>query len=126
MEKKEVILAYKSHLNPKSIGRIFCKAIVYLTNTTPARLNRFVSYASALPSAVWPQRVMADWDFELDFEVESYDSFQNIIFDLKEKFPDIIKSHDFCIVSHEYKLDLFPGCAPPKILRFTNSLKPNL
>lgn len=29
--------------------------------------------------------------------------------DLKEKFPDIIRNHEFCITSKEYKLDLFPN-----------------
>ena len=41
-------------------------------------------------------------------ELESYNQFQEILLDLKEKFPDIIRSHDFCIVSKEFKLNLFP------------------
>jgi len=110
LEKRKIILAYKVHIDPKSINRIFCKAIIYLANTTQIKLNNFVNYASSLPGAIWPQRVMGNWDFELDFEIESYDKFQEIILDLKEKFPDIIKNHEFCIVSKEFKLDLFPGC----------------
>ena len=92
------------------MDRIFCKAIIYLTNVTNKRLNEFINYASSLPGTIWPQRVIGNWDFELDFELESYDKFQDIIMDLKEKFPDIIKNHEFCIVSKEFKLDLFPDC----------------
>jgi Lrp/AsnC family leucine-responsive transcriptional regulator len=110
LERKKIILAYKVHLNPKSIGRIFCKALIYLTNITQNKLNSFIDYASSLPGALWPQRVIGNWDFELDFELENYDVFQDIILDLKEKFPDIIKNHEFCIVSKEFKLDLFPNC----------------
>lgn len=110
LERKKIILAYKSHLEPKSIGRIFCKAIIYLTNLTENRLHSFMNYASSLEGAIWPQRVLGNWDFELDFELESYDKFQDIILDLKEKFSDIIKNHEFCIVSKEFKLDLFPNC----------------
>ena len=112
LERKKIILAYKVHLEPKSMNRIFCKAIIYLTNTTQNKLNSFMNYASSLQGAIWPQRVMGNWDFELDFELESYDKFQDIILDLKEKFPDIIKNHEFCIVSKEFKLDLFPNCYP--------------
>ena len=66
LEKRKIILAYKVHIDPKSINRIFCKAIIYLANTTQIKLNNFVNYASSLPGAIWPQRVMGNWDFELD------------------------------------------------------------
>ena len=112
LEKKQIILAYKVHLEPKKMGNISCKAIIYLMNTTKERLKQFVNYSSSLSNAVWPQRVMGAWDFELDFELKSYDVFQDIILDIKEKFSDIIKDYEFVIVSKEFKLDLFPGCYP--------------
>ncbi len=109
LERKKIILAYKVHLNPKSIGRIFCKAIIYLSNPTKERLNSLIQYTSSISGAIWPQRVMGNWDFELDMELQSYDEFQDIILDLKEKFSDIIKNHEFCIISKEFKLDLYPN-----------------
>jgi len=112
MEKKNIILAYKSLLNPKAMGRIFCKAIIYLENINQEKLNEFISYVSSIPDVVWPMKVMGAWDFELDCEVEDYDKFQDIILDLKEKFPEIIKNHEFFIVSKEFKLDFFPGAYP--------------
>ncbi len=110
LEKRNIILAYKAHLDPKTMGRLFCKAIIYLASTPKNKLESFINYASNLPGAIWPQRVMGTWDFELDFELESYDKFQDIILNLKEKFPNIIKSHEFCIVSKEFKLDFYPNC----------------
>lgn len=109
LEKKKIILAYKAHLNPKMLGRIFCKALIYLSITTEKRLDSFITYTSSLLEAIWPQRVMGNWDFELDMELENYDAFQNRLFEIKEKFPDIIKNHEFCIVSKEFKLDLYPN-----------------
>lgn len=112
MEKKKIILAYKVHLEPRKMERIFCKAIIYLSNMSKERLNEFINYASAISGAVWPQRVLGNWDFELDLELKNYDVFQETIIKLKEKFSDVIKDHDFCIVSKELKLDLFPECYP--------------
>lgn len=107
LERKKIILAYRVHLEPKAMERIFCKAIIYLSNPTEKRLNTFINYVSSISGAVWPQRVMGNWDFELDMELRNYDEFQDIILDLKEKFPDIIRNHEFCIVSKEFKLDLY-------------------
>lgn len=107
LERKKIILAYKVHLNPRKMERIFCKAIIYLSHPIKERLNSFIKYTSSIPGAIWPQRVMGNWDFELDLELQDYDEFQEIILDLKEKFSDIIKNHEFCIVSKEFKLDLY-------------------
>jgi Lrp/AsnC family leucine-responsive transcriptional regulator len=112
MEKDNIILGYKVHLDPRSMGKVFCKAIVYLRPTDMKRLDELVRYCSSIPEAVWPQRVMGAWDFEIDFEIESYDRFQDVMFGLKERFSDIVQFHEFVMISKEFKLDFFPGAYP--------------
>jgi Lrp/AsnC family transcriptional regulator for asnA, asnC and gidA len=112
LERKGVILGYKAHLDPKTMGNIFCKAIIYLTNADKRRIEAFIAYASSQEGAVWPQRVLGAWDFEIDFELPSYDAFQEALLGMKERFPDIIKDQEFVIASKEYKLSLFPRAYP--------------
>ncbi len=112
LENNKVILAYRAHLEPRGMNKIFCKAIIYLSNPTKKRLDHFINYTASVPGAVWPQRVMGTWDFELDLELDNYEEFEEIMTDLKEKFPDVIKNHEFCIVSKEFKLDFYPNCYP--------------
>lgn len=112
LERKKIILSYRAHVNPLRLGKIFCKALIYLGSSRLARLQELVNYTSSLEGAIWPQRVLGAWDFELDFELSDYDRFQHIIFELKQRFPDLIKNHEFCILSKEIKLDLFPGAKP--------------
>ncbi|MCX6768274.1 MAG: Lrp/AsnC family transcriptional regulator [Candidatus Micrarchaeota archaeon] len=112
LEKRGIILGYRAHLEPKVIGRTLCKAIIYLSSTKKENIDRFINYVVSIPGAVWPQRVIGTWDIELDFELEGYDKFQEILFDLKQKFPELIKDYDFCLVSKEFKLDFFPDCYP--------------
>ena len=119
LERKKIILAYKAHVNPKKLGRVFCKAIIYLGTCPPTRLQEFMKYSSLMEGTIWPQRVLGSWDFELDFELENYDRFQESIFELKENFPDLVRNHEFCIMSKEFKLDLFPG-AKPSLLKSPN------
>jgi len=54
LERKKIFLAYKVHLEPRAMNRIFCKAIIYMTNVTQKKLKEFTNYASAIPGAVWP------------------------------------------------------------------------
>lgn len=109
LQRRKIILAYKVHLEPKLLGRVFCKAFIYFINTTQKKIDEFMAYTAFLPGVVWPQRVMGAWDFEIDFELESYDQFQELLLGMKEKYSAIIQSNDFCITSKEFKLDLFPG-----------------
>ncbi len=110
LEKKGIIQAYKVTLDPRKIGNIFCKAIFYLGNITNRRLGEFMNYCHNIKQALWPQRVLGSWDFELDVEVRNYEEFNSMLLDIKEKFPDIIVNNEFLIVSKEYKLDFYPGC----------------
>jgi hypothetical protein len=91
---------------------VFCKALMYLASSDRQSVERFVNYCATIPEAVWPQRVLGTWDFELDLEIESYDKFQERMFEIKEKFSDIIQNYEFIIVSKEFKLDFFPDCYP--------------
>ncbi|HIH32558.1 TPA: Lrp/AsnC family transcriptional regulator [Candidatus Woesearchaeota archaeon] len=112
LEQKEIILAYKLHLDPRAIGNIFCKAIFTMSSMTKDQLDKFISYSSGIKEAVWPQKVIGNWDFELDLEVEDYEAFQRILSDIKNHFSNIIQQTEFCITSKEYKLDLFPNAYP--------------
>ena len=112
LEKKQIILAYKCQLDARMMGNIFCKGIFYISNITGGQLKSFISYCSSIKEAVWPQQVIGNWDFELDMEVQDYERSQEIISEVKNRFPDIVSNSEFCIVSKEYKFDLFPNAYP--------------
>lgn len=112
LEKKGIIQAYKVTMDPHKMNNIFCKAIFYLGNITNKRLNEFMTYCHNIKQALWPQRVIGAWDFELDVEVKGYEEFSDVLLDIKEKFSDIIINSEFLIVSKEFKLDFYPGSYP--------------
>jgi hypothetical protein len=62
LERKGIILAYKVHLNPPAMKRIFCKLMISTANINNERLVEFIDYASSLNGAVWPQKVLGNWD----------------------------------------------------------------
>jgi len=70
------------------------------------------AYTSSIPEAVWPQRVIGNWDFEIDLEVADYERSQSILMDIRSHFSDVIIANEFCITRKEYKLDIFPDAYP--------------
>ena len=92
--------------------------LFHISDESPSVLPPFVQALLSMTNLLFP--FLLFWKeylplflslflFELDFELDDYDSFQEIILNLKEKFPDLIRNHEFCITSKEFKLDLYPN-----------------
>ncbi len=113
LEKDEVILAYKAHLDPKKFGRAFYKVIIYMKSMDRKKREEFIAFCGRLPNVVWPQQVLGSWDFEIDLDVPSEDGVYGVLSKIFEKFPDMVLNHEQCVQIEEYKLDLFPGALPP-------------
>jgi Lrp/AsnC family transcriptional regulator, leucine-responsive regulatory protein len=109
LEKKKIILGYKAHIEPQAIGKLSCKAIIQLKQAKRKETEEFVKATVALNGAVWPQRVLGNWDYEIDFEVANYNEFQERISEIKERFPNTINNIEFCITDKEYKLSIYPN-----------------
>ena len=45
-------------------------------------------------------------------QMEDFNTFHDIMLDIRDKFSDIIKNYDFAIALKEEKLDYYPGCYP--------------
>jgi DNA-binding Lrp family transcriptional regulator len=52
--------------------------------------------------------LIGNWDCEFEFEAESEEGIQKILFELKNKFSDIILDYDIIRVYKSCKLDFFP------------------
>jgi len=72
--------------------------------------NQFFQYCNNLNNLTYIINSIGSWDMELDFEIEDFNKFNQIMLEIRDKFSDIIKHYDFVIVMNEDKLDYYPGC----------------
>jgi len=112
LEKDQIILAYKAHLDPRVFGKTFHKLILYLRATNKRKREQFNLTCGQLPNVVWPQQVLGAWDYELDLDAAYEDELYGTISKIYSLFPDAILNHEQCAQMKEYKLDLFPGALP--------------
>lgn len=109
LRKKEILPAHKIFLNMPLFNFIFCKAIITFRNLTKEKYNKFISYCGQIPNLTYIIDCIGSWDIELDFELENFNRFHEIMLDIRDRFSDIIKEYDFIIVMNEDKLDFYPG-----------------
>jgi len=106
MEKKQIILGYRIDLDLKKIKREYFKAIIYFRNITQEKEKEFKKYCQENPDIAYYIKTIAEWDTELDIEIEDFNSFTKLIREIKENFGDIIKTIDTVFISDEMKGEL--------------------
>ena len=89
------------------MGYNFFKLCIYLQNYE-SRFNSFLRYCMDLPNVVHVIESLGPWEIELEIETETLDDFYDITYEIRNKFPDIIKKTESVIISDEMKLEFFP------------------
>jgi DNA-binding Lrp family transcriptional regulator len=113
LRKNKVILIHRIFFNLNKFGWIFCKAMIKFKGITKQKYNSFFEYCNNLKNLTYLINCIGSWDIELDFEIKDFNTFHNIMLDMRDKFADIIKHYEFVIIMNEDKLDYYPGCYPP-------------
>ncbi len=112
LKHNKIILMSRVSIDLKKLNWIYCKAILKFKNLTDERYRQFFHYCNYLRNLTYIINTIGAWDIELDFEIEDFNTFHDIMLDIRDKFSDIIKNYDFAIALKEEKLDYYPGCYP--------------
>lgn len=106
MEKRKIILGYKTILNLEKINKENFKAIVYFQNITPEKEKKFKNFCKLNSNIIYFIKTIGEWDVELDIEIKDYKEFNKLLNDIKIQFGDIIKTIDTIYISEEPKGEL--------------------
>ncbi|MDO8740864.1 MAG: Lrp/AsnC family transcriptional regulator [Candidatus Woesearchaeota archaeon] len=112
LKKENIILIHRVFLNLNKFNWIYCKALIKFRSLTKQKYSQFFQHCNYLKNLTYIINCIGEWDIELDFEIDDFNAFHNIMLDIRDKFSDIIKHYDFVIVMNEDKLDYYPGCYP--------------
>lgn len=106
MEKKGIILGYRINIDLEKVGRDYFKSLISFHNLTAEEERKFRQFCSDTPSIVYYIRNIAEWDVELDIEIENFKKFNELIREIKDKFSNIIRNIDSVFISEEMKGEL--------------------
>lgn len=101
LEEKGIIQAYRISLDLNRLGLEFFKAIIYLKQLPKERERELYEYVKNHPKIIYFIRSFTPWEIELEFVVESYLEFNEIIRDLRSRFSDIIKNYELVLIYWE-------------------------
>jgi len=106
LEKRKVILGYRTILNLYKINKSNFKAIIYFQNISPEKEEKFKDFCRKNPNIIYYIKTIGEWDVELDIEIEGYKEFNSLIKEIKTNFGDIIKNIESVYIAEEPKGEL--------------------
>lgn len=112
LKKKNILLLNRIFLNLNTFNWIYCKALITFKNLNAEKYKEFFNYCANQKNLTYIINCIGSWDIELDFEIENFNEFHNIILEIRDKFSGIIKNYDFAVIMNEDKLDYYPASYP--------------
>ena len=101
--KRKIITRFRLQLDVNKIGYGFYKAIIYLKDYSRQKDEALKYYCSRLGNIFHYEKKIGPWMLELEMDVESYEKFNEILREMKERFPDFIRDFDGMLVYEEPK-----------------------
>lgn len=101
LEEKGIILSYRLAVDFNKLGLEFFKAIIYFRTLSEKDERALFEWMRTNPNTLYYIRSIAPWEVEFEFVVENYQQFNEIINELRQKFPHVIRNHEHLIMIYE-------------------------
>ncbi|MBI5066148.1 Lrp/AsnC family transcriptional regulator [Candidatus Woesearchaeota archaeon] len=105
LEKKKVIAGYSILLDLQKIGYNNYKVFMKTKDNSKDAFNTLREFASSHPNVTYFMKTFGEHNYELRFEVESQEKFQDVIKEIRSKFSEIIDGLETVIIFKELKED---------------------
>jgi len=105
---KGVIRDFKPLIHLEYTGFMAYKMSFEFQNYTEKTRKRIIDYLRSDVRVVAIGKLIGQWDFEIEFEVESRQSMLDLIRGFRDEFKEIIKEFELIPLFHEHKYNYFP------------------
>ncbi|MFC2135945.1 Lrp/AsnC family transcriptional regulator [Bacteroidota bacterium] len=101
LEEKEIILSYRIAVDFNKLGLEFFKMFIYFRTVSEKDERSLAEWMRTHPKALYYIRSLAPWEMEPEFAVESYKEFNQIVNELRKRFPHVIRNYEHLIMIYE-------------------------
>ncbi len=109
LEKKRVIIGYRTMFDLEKLGYQYFKMHLNLHNLTEEKEKEFRMYIKQHPNIIYDNEVLGGDDIEIEIQVKSLNALRLIIEEIKLRFSDIIKNYKYMLYYKEHKFLFFPS-----------------
>lgn len=108
LEKKKIIIGYRTNFDLSKLGYQYFKVHFNLHNVIPEKLRALKEYIFRHPNVVYDNEVLGGDDIEIEIQVKTLPELRAIINEIKERFSDMIKDYHHMLYFKEHKFVSLP------------------
>jgi len=108
LKKEEIILGYNLVLNQEKINQTHYKILIFLNNISKEKEKSLIMFSSINNRVIAIVKTLAEWDYEIDIEVENVNQLKEFTMNLTNHFSDIIKDYDLIRIVNMPKYTFYP------------------
>jgi DNA-binding Lrp family transcriptional regulator len=101
MQKKKIILSFRTDLDLSYFNRTYCKSFVYLTKSSKAEEERLLDYCFRHPEITLIVKCVGPWDFEIEANSHSINEFTDMMNDIRNRYPSLVRNFEAVVINKE-------------------------
>jgi DNA-binding Lrp family transcriptional regulator len=101
MQKKKIILSFRTDLDLSHFSRAYCKSFVYLTKSSKKDEERLLDYCFRHPEITLMVKCVGPWDFEIEAHSKSINEFTEMMNDIRSRYPTLVRNFEAIVVNKE-------------------------
>ncbi len=110
LENNKVIRFYHTFLNPAKLGYPMYTFVLFtLSNFDIDKEKKFINFLKHHNKIVTVAKISGNWDIGINVCSSDFKDFDNVMYEIRTKFSDIIKEFQVGSVIEEYKSDYMIG-----------------
>ena len=103
IEKEGIITGYCIILNSSLMDQLHIKVLLNLSAYSPEKVREFVNFCWKIPRVVHAVKVIGEWDYEIDLEVENTSQYREIMGQITSEHPELIRDYNALFIEQVIK-----------------------
>jgi len=105
---EKVILRFTIEINPGVVNYEWHLLFLEFSQTNPTKENHLKEFLCRNKNVTYITTTVGKWNLLVDFHVSDYEHLYQTIYELKDKYGDMIKGHDNLRISKVHKCSFLP------------------
>ncbi len=108
LQKEEIISGFTLVLNNEILHQLHYKIALYLTSVDQRQIMTMLSFIRNNKRVISIVKVLGEWDYEIDIEVEHPQQLKEIIMNITNQFSEMIRDYTLFRIIKMHKFTFFP------------------
>ncbi len=108
LKKNKIIQGFKPKINIQKLGIMWYLLLITTRNVPEKRIMEFINYAKEHKKVYYITRTVGNYNIMIDTHVNTTEEFRKFLFEIKDKFEDVILKYESINVFEEKLITYLP------------------